>query len=72
MEGWMLRLSAVLYILVATVLGGGAVTAVLSMRMMEAWQIAGAFAAGCVVALPIAAVLGRKMYNAMKSSSTPA
>ena len=68
----MLRLSAVLYILVATVLGGGAVTAVLSMRMMEPWQIAGAFAAGCVVALPIAAVLGRKMYNAMKSSSTPA
>ncbi|WP_454287806.1 hypothetical protein [Rhizobium arsenicireducens] len=68
----MLRLSAVLYILVATVLGGGAVTAVLAMRMMERWQIAGAFAAGCIVALPIAAILGRKMYNAMKSTSTPA
>jgi len=42
------------------------------MRMMERWQIAGAFAAGCIVALPIAAILGRKMYNAMKSTSTPA
>ncbi|PPJ47390.1 hypothetical protein C0075_17710 [Rhizobium sp. KAs_5_22] len=68
----MLRLSAVLYILVATVLAGGAVTAVLAMNMMERWQIAGAFAAGCVVALPISAILGRKMYNAMKSTSTPA
>ncbi len=68
----MLRLSAVLYILVATVLAGGAVTAVLAMNMMEAWQIAGAFGAGCLVALPIAVILGRKMYNAMNSTSTPA
>ncbi|MGX5665523.1 hypothetical protein G6N76_07170 [Rhizobium daejeonense] len=62
----MFRLAAVLYILCATVLGGGAVTAVLAMRMMEPWQIAGAFIAGCVLALPIAAVLGKKIYTAMK------
>ncbi|MBV2187576.1 MAG: hypothetical protein KUL88_23925 [Rhizobium sp.] len=65
----MLRLSAVLYILVATVLAGGSVTAILAMKMMERWQIAGAFAAGCIVALPIAAILGRKIYNVMKSPS---
>lgn len=62
----MFRLAAVLYILCATVLGGGAVTAVLALRMMERWQIAGAFLAGCVVALPIAAVLAKKIYTAMK------
>ncbi|PZU84928.1 MAG: hypothetical protein DI528_13205 [Shinella sp.] len=62
----MFRLAAVLYILCATVLAGGAVTAVLAMRMMEPWQIAGAFAAGCLLALPIAAVLGKKIYTAMK------
>ena len=65
----MLRLSAVLYILVASALGGAAVTAVLAMRMMEPWQIAGAFAAGCVLALPISALLGRKIYNAMNTPS---
>ncbi|MHA7970162.1 hypothetical protein [Rhizobium sp. CAU 1783] len=68
----MLRLSAVLYILVATVLGGAAVTAVLSMRMMEPWQIAGAFAAGLLVALPIAAILGSKIYKAINPTSTHA
>ncbi|WP_244712150.1 hypothetical protein [Rhizobium cremeum] len=41
-------------------------TAVLAMRMMERWQIAGAFLAGCVVALPIAVVLAKKIYTAMK------
>ncbi|MFA7413883.1 MAG: hypothetical protein WC048_05310 [Rhizobium sp.] len=62
----MFRLAAVLYILVATALGGAAVTAVLSMGMMDAWQIAGAFAVGCVLALPIAIILGKKIYTAMK------
>ncbi|WP_147179031.1 MULTISPECIES: hypothetical protein [Alphaproteobacteria] len=68
----MLRLSAVLYILVASVLGGVAVIALLSMNMMEGWKIAAAFGAGCVVAIPVAAVLGRKMYNAMKTPSATA
>ncbi|MBO3759259.1 hypothetical protein J5J10_11925 [Ciceribacter sp. L1K23] len=64
----MFRLAAVLYILVATALAGASVTTVLSLRMMEPWQIAGAFAAGCVIALPIAWVLARKISATMKSS----
>lgn len=64
----MLRLAAVLYILVASALGGAAVTAVLSMNMMQAWQIAAAFAAGCVLALPISYVLAKRIYVAMNSS----
>ena len=66
----MFRLAAVLYILVASAVGGAAVTAVLSMRLMEPWQIGGAFVAGCVAALPIAYVLARKIYAAMKPGAT--
>lgn len=62
----MFGLAAVLYVLVASAVGGGAVIAVLSMRLMEGWQIAGAFAAGCLVAIPIAYVLARKIYAALK------
>ncbi|WP_416799563.1 hypothetical protein [Ciceribacter azotifigens] len=62
----MFRLSAVLYILVATAMAGAAVTAVLALGMMERWQIAAAFAAGVVLALPVAAVLGKKIYTAIK------
>lgn len=61
----MFRLAAVLYILVATVLAGAAVTALLSLKMMEGWQLAAGFAAGCLVAVPIAAVLGSKIYTAI-------
>lgn len=68
----MLRLTAVLYILVASAMGGAAVTVVLALRMMEPWQIAGAFAAGCLLALPVSAILGRKIYNAMKTPSATA
>lgn len=62
----MVRLAAVLYILVATVLGGVAVTALLTLKMMEGWQLAAGFAAGCLLAVPIAAVLGSKIYKAIK------
>ncbi|SMC96506.1 hypothetical protein [Rhizobium sp. RU36D] len=65
----MLRLAAVLYILVAAAAAGAAVTAVLSLRLLEGWQIAGAFLAGCVVALPIAYVLARKIYAAIAPRS---
>lgn len=64
----MLRLAAVLYILVASVVGGSAVIAVLSLDMREGWQIAAAFAAGLVVAIPIAAVLGKKIYTALQGA----
>lgn len=64
----MLRLAAVFYILVATVLGGTAVTAVLASGRAGAWQIAAAFAVGCVVAVPLAIVLARKIYTALNMS----
>lgn len=62
----MLRLAAVLYILVASAVGGAAVIAVLSLDMREGWQIAAAFVAGLVISLPIAAVLGKKIYSALQ------
>lgn len=65
----MVRLAAVLYILAATVLAGAAVTAVLAMNLMQAWQIAAAFGAGCVLALPIAYILARKIYATIKTSA---
>ncbi|MCC8934595.1 MULTISPECIES: hypothetical protein [Rhizobiaceae] len=62
----MLRLAAVLYILVASAVGGAAVITVLSLDMREGWQIAAAFVAGLVISIPIAAVLGKKIYNALQ------
>lgn len=62
----MLRLAAVLYILVASAVGGAAVVAVLSLDMREGWQIASAFAAGLVLSVPISAILAKKIYNALQ------
>ena len=62
----MLRLTAVLYILVASALGGAAVIAVLSLDLRQGWQIAAAFGAGLVLALPVSAVLGKKIYTALQ------
>ncbi|MCX8998536.1 hypothetical protein NOF55_15580 [Rhizobiaceae bacterium BDR2-2] len=61
----MLRLAAVIYVLVATVLAGSAVTAMLALKLSEGWQIAAAFAVGLVVAAPVALLLGRKIYTAI-------
>ena len=68
----MLRLAAVLYVLVATVLGGSAVIAVMALGFMKGWQIAGAFGVGLVISLPIALVLGKKMYSALNTPSVGA
>ena len=65
----MLRLAAVIYVLVATVLGGAAVAALLAMQVMDGWKIAAAFVAGLVVSLPIALVLGKKIYTAVNATS---
>lgn len=62
----MLRLAAVLYILVASAVGGASVIAVLSLDMRQGWQIAAAFATGLVISIPIAVVLGKKIYNTMQ------
>lgn len=68
----MIRLAAVLYILVATVLSGGAVTAVLALRMLEPWQIGLAFVSGLVLAAPLALLLSRHMYAALNPGHKPA
>ncbi|UJW76455.1 hypothetical protein [Rhizobium sp. SL42] len=62
----MLGLTAVLYILVASALGGAAVITVLALDLVQGWHIAGAFLSGCLVALPVAILLGRKIYNALQ------
>ncbi|MGV8936144.1 MAG: hypothetical protein ACOH2J_03415 [Allorhizobium sp.] len=63
----MFRLAAMLYVLVATALGGTAVMVVLILHMMERWQIAGAFATGCVLALPASYLLAAKIYAAINN-----
>lgn len=62
----MLRLAAVLYILVASAVAGAAVIAVLTLDMRSGWQIAMAFCAGLIVSIPIAALLARRIYNALQ------
>lgn len=68
----MLRLAAVMYVLVGTVLGGSAVTAVLALGLSKGWHIAAAFGVGLVVALPVALVLGKKIYTALNAPSAGA
>lgn len=62
----MLRLAAVIYILTATVFAGSAVIAVLTMKMMAPMQITGAFVGGLVLALPVALLVARNIYNALQ------
>lgn len=65
----MFRLAAVLWVLIATVLAGSAVTALLSLNMLDAKQIAGAAVAGAVIAAPIAWMLGKKIYSALNGKA---
>lgn len=58
----MVRLAAMVYVLAATVLAGVAVTALLTMNMMERWQIASAAIGGALVALPVAWIVGKQIY----------
>ena len=61
----MLRLAAVLYILIASALGGAAVIVVLTLNMLDGWQIAGAFLVGCLLSFPASWLLARKIYGEM-------
>lgn len=61
----MFRLAAVLWVLVATALAGGVVTALLSLNMMDGPKIAGGALVGAIVAVPIAWLLGKKLYGAL-------
>lgn len=61
----MFRLAAVLWVLVATALAGGVVTALLSLNMMDGPKIACGALVGAIVAVPIAWLLGKKLYGAL-------
>ncbi|MCO6185666.1 hypothetical protein [Rhizobium sp. L1K21] len=61
----MFRLAAVLWVLVSTALAGAIVTALLSLNMFEGTKIAGGALIGAIVALPIAWLLGKKLYNTL-------
>jgi ABC-type multidrug transport system permease subunit len=63
----MIRLAAVLYILTATVFAGSAVVAVLTLQRMTPIEILAAFALGLVLALPVALLVARNVYNAFNS-----
>lgn len=63
----MFRLAAVLYILVASALAGAAVAAVLSLGLIEAWQVGTAFVAGCLLAVPVALILARRILYETRS-----
>ncbi|MBB1250674.1 hypothetical protein [Rhizobium sp. G21] len=61
----MFRLVAMIYVLVATVMMGSAVTALLASRMSEGWQIGAAALAGAALAIPVAWLIGRQIYNSI-------
>ncbi len=61
----MFRLAAILWVLIATVLAGSAVTALLTLNMMEPVQIAGGAIAGALVAIPVAWIIGKNVYMAV-------
>jgi hypothetical protein len=61
----MFRLIAMMYVICATVLMGVAVTALLAAGMANGAQIAGAALVGAVLALPVAWLVGRGIYNSI-------
>lgn len=64
----MFRLIAILYVLVATVLAGIAVTAVLSLGHFGRSDIALSALAGAVVALPVAWIVGKHLFVLTRSA----
>ncbi len=66
----MVRLSIIIYVLVATVFSGVAVTALLTMKMLQPWQIAGAAGLGAILAIPVAWVIGKRIYTAMSQQNS--
>jgi hypothetical protein len=56
-----MRLTMILYSMIATALAGSAVIAVLTMGYDTLWPIVGAAAAGAAVALPVSWVVAREI-----------
>lgn len=64
----MLKLTAIMFILVATVLSGSLVVAALTLNRFDAMSISLAAAAGAVIALPVSWVIAGKLNKAMRSA----
>lgn len=64
----MYRLIAVLYVLLSVTLAGIAVTAVLALNMFSATHISLAALAGAIVAIPVAWIVGKHIYETVKSA----
>ncbi|WP_293572650.1 hypothetical protein [Phaeobacter sp.] len=59
----MIRLASILYSLISTSLAGAAVVAVLVAGDATAMTIAGAAAGGAVLAIPVAVLVARRLYQ---------
>ncbi|MEQ8479554.1 MAG: hypothetical protein RIC18_02775 [Hoeflea sp.] len=62
----MLKLAAIVYILVASVLAGSFVVAALTIGRMDALSISGAAVAGALVALPAAWIVAGRLNKAIR------
>ncbi|MEQ8305706.1 MAG: hypothetical protein RIA09_04020 [Hoeflea sp.] len=62
----MLKLAAIVYILVASVLAGSFVVAALTIGRMDALSISGSALAGALVALPVAWFVAGKLNNTIR------
>jgi hypothetical protein len=56
-----MRLTMILYSMIATALAGSAVVAVLTMGYVTLWPIVGAAAVGAAVALPVSWLVAREI-----------
>ncbi|MER3354606.1 MAG: hypothetical protein RLQ73_11670 [Hoeflea sp. D1-CHI-28] len=65
-ETHMLKLAAIVYILVASVLAGSFVVAALTIGRMDALSISGSALAGALVALPVAWFVAGKLNNTIR------
>ncbi|WP_420408810.1 hypothetical protein [Hoeflea sp.] len=62
----MLKLAAIVYILVASVLAGSFVVAALTVGRMDALSISGAALAGALVALPVSWFVAGKLNKTIR------
>lgn len=58
----MFRLAAIVYVLCATVLAGVAVTALLSINVLDRMMLVSGAVSGAVVAIPAAWLIARQLY----------
>jgi hypothetical protein len=59
----MFRLTAIVYVLCATVLSGVAVTALLASNVFDRMMLASGAVSGAVIAVPVAWLVARQLYT---------